>query len=64
MDAAMKGRRAYIISLALLLITTATIMLYGRGREMELSVGNLEILPLMIDDWVGEEITEIGRAHV
>jgi EpsI family protein len=61
MDASMTGRHAYIISLVLLLVTAAILLLYGRGREMELPVGNLNILPLMINDWVGEEIMVSDR---
>ena len=61
MDASMTGRRAYMISLVLLLITAAILLLHGRSREIELPVGNLNILPLIIDDWVGEEITVSDR---
>jgi EpsI family protein len=61
MDAAMTGRRAYIISLVLLLITAAILLLHGRGRGIEPPFGNLKILPLMINDWVGEEIMVSDR---
>ena len=61
MDASMTGRHAYIISLVLLLITAAIFLLYGWDREIELPVGNLNILPLIIDDWVGEKISVSDR---
>lgn len=61
MDASMTGRRAYIVSLVLLLIAAAISLLHARGRVVELSVGNLKVIPLMIDDWVGEEIQVSDR---
>ena len=61
MDASMTGRRAYIINLVLLLVTAAILLLYGRGREMELPVGNPKVIPLRINDWVGEEIMVSDR---
>ena len=61
MDASMTGRRAYIVSLVLLLVTAAILLLYGRGREMELPASNLKTIPLRINDWAGEEIMVSDR---
>jgi len=61
MGASLTVRRAYIISLVLLLLTAAIFWLYGRGRDIELPVDNLKNIPLLINDWEGEEIPVSDR---
>jgi|GEM_PF-1435543 len=61
MGASLTGRRAYIISLCLLLLTAALFWLYGRGRGVELSIDSLGNLPLRINGWEGEEIPVSDR---
>ena len=56
MDASLTGKRAYIVSLVLLLLTAAILWVSGRGREIVLTADNLKSFPLRINDWVGEEI--------
>ncbi|MFH1038473.1 MAG: exosortase C-terminal domain/associated protein EpsI [PVC group bacterium] len=56
MAAPLTPRRAYIISLALLLIGAGLIALFRAGSGERGPAGGLARLPLRIDGWIGREI--------